>query len=242
MCKKFIPILIVCAVLSCITAVASGGAEFALSDVNVKNNRIFESRLSVKSDAEISAFVAEIRYDETKVQFRKAKARDDSYISVNDSQKGVVRVAFFCEEGINCQSGDTPITFSFKSLGASGRLELFVEQVADTNAKDVLVTACRDSVLSAGESADSDTSKNEKDSSGSADKSSKPDSEDDTETEGTEALVDASGSPEAVGRVDFVSDTGDGRMIILLVSLGALIVFGASAVAFILGRKSRDRK
>ncbi len=132
--------------------VSAAGCEFALSDVQVKNGRIFTASLKCESDREISAFIAEVAYDEDALEYRSASTTDKSaQCSVNANESGHLRLVYLCEEGADCKGNLPLIELKFKALkNGDYPLSISVSQVVDSASLDVEVNKSEGALVQVG--------------------------------------------------------------------------------------------
>ncbi len=116
------------------TVYADSNASASLSSVSTEKNRLFETSLSVNT--KVAAFIASLEFDQSKVEFRSAKATsENSDISVNTNDEGKITLAFVNEYGTDGEI----IKFTFKAKSDSTFIDLKLQQVIDKNAKDILL-------------------------------------------------------------------------------------------------------
>lgn len=120
-CKKIICPLFVCLLCFCfvfsIRAQAAGiSGEFSMPDVETPKGRLFEISIDCCASGRVSAFVAEIAFDEDYIEYRDAKAADENaQISVNSSKSGKITIVYFCEEGTECSQSRELVKITFKA-------------------------------------------------------------------------------------------------------------------------------
>ena len=197
---------------------AESEATASLTDVVTDKNRLFKTCLSVNT--EVAAFIAILEFDENKVQFREAEAlSEDTELSINNSEKGKVTLAFLNEQGTK---GDI-IKFTFKAISENSSINLTLHQVIDRNGEDIALTTVTgaDIKVSANAPNKSDSDKEKAD----IPKTHTNPTESDTNKGNLNLSVPA----------DKNSDTN----ILIWVSV-AVLILSVGATGFILGKKTNN--
>mgnify|MGYP003294889567 CR=1 FL=1 len=205
------------------SAFAEGEASAFLSDVSTEKNRLFETTFSV--NVSVSAFVATLEFDESKVSFRSAKALSEkSEISVNSSGSGKVRLAFLNEYGTQGEI----VKFTFKASDKNAYIGLKLEQVIDKNAEDITLTSVTGSSIT--------VSTNSTDSKSNSNKE-----------KAEQEIAEASPTAHIGNNEDIIINVPAKKSsdiwLIVSVSLGTLLLVTVGVTGFVLGKKSgKDRK
>lgn len=128
---------------SVFVAYSARGADFSLSDLQVKANRLFEVVLSCRNTENLSAFVADILYDSAAVSFDSASVSDKSaQYSVNSLNEGRLTAVYLNEDGASCTENTALMSFKFKALQTgSTEIQLSVRDAVTSFAEDVEVIA-----------------------------------------------------------------------------------------------------
>jgi len=223
MCKKLFCFAVILLTISfTFSAFAENEASAKLTDVSVECNRLFETKLSVNT--EVAAFVATLEFDESKVEFRSAKALSEtSDISVNHGENGKVTVAFLNENGTKGEI----ISFTFKSKNENAFIGLSLEQVINKNADDVFIADIQGAEIIVTPKADniSKTDKAEAVSSQAVEETSETNI---AEVKGNKTL-------------DVSSNTSSDVLKFVYIALGGVLLVGTGILGFVLG-KSFDSK
>ena len=133
--KSFCLLFVLIALSTPYSAFAENEASAFLSNVCCEKNRLFETYLSV--NIEVCAFIAILEFDESKVEFREATAlSEDTVISVNNSEKGKVTLAFLNKNGIK---GEV-LKLTFKAKANSTDITLNLEQVINRKGEDIVLS------------------------------------------------------------------------------------------------------
>lgn len=133
--KSFCLLFVLIALSTPYSAFAENEASAFLSNVCCEKNRLFETYLSV--NIEVCAFIAILEFDESKVEFREATAlSEDTVISVNNSEKGKVTLAFLNKNGIE---GEV-LKLTFKAKADSTDITLNLEQVINQKGEDIVLS------------------------------------------------------------------------------------------------------
>ncbi len=133
--KSFCLLFVLIALSTPYSAIAENEASAFLSNVCCEKNRLFETYLSV--NIEVCAFIAILEFDESKVEFREATAlSEDTVISVNNSEKGKVTLAFLNKNGIK---GEV-LKLTFKAKADSTDITLNLEQVINRKGEDIVLS------------------------------------------------------------------------------------------------------
>ena len=133
--KSFCLMFVLIALSTPYFAFAENEASAFLSNVCCEKNRLFETYLSVNT--EVCAFIAILEFDESKVEFREATAlSEDTVISVNNSEKGKVTLAFLNKNGIK----DEVLKLTFKAKADSTDITLNLEQVINRKGEDIVLS------------------------------------------------------------------------------------------------------
>ncbi|MBR3987947.1 MAG: hypothetical protein IKK10_01440 [Clostridia bacterium] len=220
MFKKLLCPLILLALLTLPLSVSAvSNVSFSLSDVSTEKNKLFETVLS--ADAEVSAFVAHLEFDENKTEFKGAKAISGSAeISVNSNEKGKVSLAYLAEDGT---SGEL-VSFTFKSKTESTSISLSLEQVIDKNANELGVAGKKGANVTVNIKADC------------------PKSNKTNEESNSTAHTDTGTASTGEVYIDIPSKNSTDATLIICISVLFVMIFAVAAVAFFLGRNSAENK
>lgn len=117
---------------------------FSLPDADVKKGRLFDIELICIAEASVSAFIAEVTFDPTAIEYRKTKTlHEESQHSVNSTEEGKLTVVYLCENGVDCAESEALLTLSFKAVSqGSFTVNLCVREAIDTNGFDLGAEVC----------------------------------------------------------------------------------------------------
>ncbi len=119
--SKAVAVLLLCFVFFSVSSVTCFGAEvqFSLSDTDTKKNRLFDVTLSAENSKGVSAFVCELEYDPTAIEYKAFSLNiENADAQVNSLEEGRLKAVFLCEESVSKEDKTSLITFSFKALKA----------------------------------------------------------------------------------------------------------------------------
>ena len=201
------------------SVLAESGISASLSDVITDKNRLFETTLSI--NAEVAAFVATLEFDESKVEFRSAKAlSEDSVLSVNNSEKGKVTLAFVNKYGTEGEI----ISFTFKANSENAFISLSLEQIIDKSAENIELnnTKGADVTITAKSANKTDT----------ANKSAESKKE-------TTAFTSES---KDYLSLNVPEKENHNLWLIVCISMGGFLIIAVGIIGFVLGRSSGSKK
>ncbi|MBQ8000889.1 MAG: hypothetical protein IJ298_06660 [Ruminococcus sp.] len=136
--------------LSAFVGVSAAGCEFSLSDAQTGVGRLLTVSLECEGASDICAFVAEIEYDATAVEYKSSKVTGEAAeLSIYTAQAGKLRLVYLCEEGVNCIDKTPLVEFTFKALkSGTCQLSAAIHQVIDSSSSDVQVNRSIPAVIS----------------------------------------------------------------------------------------------
>lgn len=217
--KSFCLLFVLLAACTPFSASAENEASAFLSSVTTEKNRLFETTLSV--NAEVAAFVATLEFDESNLEFREVKAlSENSEISVNNSDKGKVVIAF-----VNKYSTEGDILkVTFKAKAKTAFIDLNLQQVINKNAQDVKLTSIKGANVNITEKA-----------------VTKPEGSNEI-AENNSTQASALNDSKNKQTISIPATKTSISQKIIFVSLGIIVLVAVGFIGFILGRKTNSKK
>lgn len=114
-------------------------AGFSLTDVNTKENRLFDVTLSAEGYEDVAAFLCELEFDESAVAYRDFTLNvKGAQMHVNSEQKGRIKAVFLCEESVDCLGDSDIVTFSFKALKSGNHsIDFKISELINSASQDL---------------------------------------------------------------------------------------------------------
>ena len=143
-CKAFF-CSVICTVLflaSFVNAWAAGCC-FSLTDAQADKGRLFKVSLVCEGTEKIAAFVADIEYDSQALSYRSVSVNNkNAEYSINAVEEGKLRLAYLCEDGVDCADKEPLLDFTFKAEQAGGfEITAHIEQTIDADGTDVSINS-----------------------------------------------------------------------------------------------------
>lgn len=114
-------------------------AEFSLTDVGTKENRVFDVTLSASDCKGVSAFVCELEFDPDALEYKAFSVNaQGADADVNSQIEGRIKAVFLCEDSLKSEDKTSLVTFSLKALKAGEHnISLSVYDVINSEYEDL---------------------------------------------------------------------------------------------------------
>ncbi|MCH5303292.1 MAG: hypothetical protein J1E41_00385 [Ruminococcus sp.] len=233
---------IIIAILSTATAFCVDSLLFA-KNVSVKNNRLFDVSLEVKSEKILCAATFTLKYDNSAVSFRNASSSlSNSQVKFSD-KNGTVKVIFLCADGVRVNKKTQVVSVRFKSLEeGSSDIKISASDCVDNKAKNFKSPSgavCK--VKVSGTAGKSGTGVSGRKSKSTGNQNSKGDSEKSDSKNTDEENISPNGEDKGLLSAFDSTLNGESSPIFTVVCMALAILAAVVAVAIII-RNDKNRK
>lgn len=140
--KLLVSLLMILLALPFCTVYAAEAVSFSADNVTCKNNRLIDININAMCDKKLSAAIFEFTFDKSILEFRGAKAPDDSKVVFNE-KTDCVKLSYLCTYGADIMSSAPIFTLKFKSIGeGSTDIGFKVYDCVDADVQHMSVGVC----------------------------------------------------------------------------------------------------